>query len=123
MHELSICLSLMQQLETIARERNARSITRVELEVGVLSGVEPDLLRNAWPLASAGTIAEDAELLIQTGEIIVECSTCEARTTARPNRLLCGECGDFKTRVVAGEEMTLLRVELETPKISAVRPG
>lgn len=119
MHELSVCLSLMQQLDAIARERNARSIVRVELEVGVLSGVEPDLLRNAWPLASVGTIAEHAELLIETGELVVECTTCDARTTAKPNRLLCAECGDFRTRVVSGEEMTLLRVELETPASAA----
>ena len=122
MHELSICLSLMQQLDAIARERNATSIVRVELEIGVLSGVEPDLLRNAWPLASVGTVAEHAELLIETGELIVECTTCQAQTKARPNRLLCGECGDFKTRVVSGEEMTLMRVELETPASAAAAP-
>ena len=115
MHELSVCLSLMQQLESIARERDAASIARIELEVGVLSGVEPDLLRNAWPLASAGTIAEHAELVIDTGELIVECTTCGAQTKAKPNRLLCGECDDFRTRVISGEEMTLMRVELQTP--------
>ena len=119
MHELSVCMSLMQQLEAIAQEREATSIVRVELEIGVLSGVEPDLLANAWPIASAGTIAEDAELRIETGELVVECSTCGAQTKARPNRLTCGECGNYQTRVISGEEMTLLRVELETPSSAA----
>ena len=121
MHELSICMSLMEQLESIARERKASSIVRIELEVGVLSGVERDLLENAWPIASAGTIAENAELRIDSVEIVVECSACGARTKPTPNRLRCGECGDSKTRVVAGEEMTLMRVELDTADSRAAR--
>ncbi len=115
MHELSICISLMEQLESIAREKNADSIVRVELEIGVLSGVEPDLLVNAWPIASSGTIAEQAELHIETGELVVECSSCGARTSAEPNRLLCAECGSNRTHVVSGDELMLLRVEMETP--------
>ena len=115
MHELSICMSLMEQLEAIARERNADSIVRVELEVGVLSGVEPDLLENAWPIASSGTIAEQAELHIETGDLVVECSNCGARTNAEPNRLRCSACGSIRTRVVSGDELMLLRVEIESP--------
>lgn len=114
MHELSICMSLMDQLESIARERKARSIVRVELEIGVLSGVEPDLLKNAWPIATAGTIAEQAVLHIETGELVVECTVCGATTDAAPNRLTCGACGDNRTRIVSGDELMLQRVELET---------
>lgn len=122
MHELSICMSLMEQLESIARERGADSIVRVELEVGVLSGVEPELLRNAWPIASAGTVAEQAELSIQVRDVVVECTNCGAQTAARPNRLVCGECSAAATRVVAGEEMTLMRVELQASGDAAAAP-
>ena len=122
MHELSICMSLMEQLDSIARERSADSIVRVELEVGVLSGVEPELLRNAWPIASAGTVAEQAELDVQIRDAVVECTNCGAQTTARPNRLVCGECGAAAARVVAGEEMTLMRVELQTSGDAAAAP-
>lgn len=114
MHELSVCLSLLQQVERIAAERHATAVVRIELEVGPLSGVEPDLLRNAWPLAATGTVAEPAELSISSSDLIVECSQCGARSPATPNRLLCDACGDYRTRVVAGEDMTLLRLELET---------
>ena len=116
MHELSVCLSLLQQVESIAAERNATGVTRIELEVGPLSGVEAALLRNAWPIAAAGSLAEQAELVIDTGELAVACTRCGARTAAAPNRLLCGECGDYRTRVVSGEDMTLVRLELDIPK-------
>ncbi len=119
MHELSVCLSLLQQVESIAAERGATAVIRIELEVGPLSGVEPELLRNAWPLACAGTIAEPAELSIASCDLMVECSQCGAQTAAKANRLLCGACGDYRTRVVAGEDLTLLRLELETPPRAA----
>lgn len=113
MHELSICNALLQQIEKIAAEHGARKVTRVELGVGPLSGVEPKLLRNAYPIAVAGTIAEHAELVITDFEIKVSCTECHAETVAKPNRLLCGECGGFHTRVISGDEMILQRLELD----------
>lgn len=115
MHELSVCLSLLSQVERVAAERKASAVTRIDLEVGPLSGVEPVLLRNAWPLAAAGTLAEHAVLHIDEGELRVECRSCGARSGAAPNRLLCGQCGDYRTRVISGEDMTLLRLELDIP--------
>lgn len=115
MHELSVCLSLMQQVEALAREHNATSVTHIALRIGPLSGVEPELLRQSYPLATANTIAESAELIIETADLIVRCSQCGSETTVVPNKLLCGACGDFRTQVVSGDELTLLRVELEQP--------
>lgn len=114
MHELSVCLSLMDQVFAIARERNARRVTRIELTVGPLSGIEIDLLENAWPIASAGTLAETAEFVVEATPVVVRCEACSAETPAQSNRLVCGECGGYRTRVIRGEEMTLQRVELET---------
>jgi hydrogenase nickel incorporation protein HypA/HybF len=112
MHELSVCLSLLQQLESIARQHNAATVDQVYLKVGPLSGVEPELLRKAYPLAVAGTVAEKAELFIEYGEITVACTECGAESPAKPNRLLCGACGDFRTRLISGDEMILERIEL-----------
>lgn len=112
MHELSVCLSLLQQLESIARQHEAASIDQVFLKVGPLSGVEPELLRKAYPLAVAGTVAEGAELFIEYGEVVVTCTECGAESPAQPNRLLCAACGDYRTRLISGDEMILERVEL-----------
>ncbi len=113
MHELSVCLSLLEQVATIASERSAASVVRIELDIGPLSGVEAELLRNAYPIAAAGTIAESAELVIHEAAIVVRCSDCGAETAAVPNRLVCGVCGDFRTQVVSGDAMILKSLELE----------
>ena len=106
-------MSLLEQVTAIAAERAATSVTRIELNIGPLSGVEPDLLKNAYPIAAAGTIAEDAELIIHDAAIVVRCATCGAESGAVVNRLICGECGDFRTSVLSGDEMILKTVELE----------
>jgi hydrogenase nickel incorporation protein HypA/HybF len=106
-------MSMLQQVERIARGRNAERVIRITLSIGPLSGVEPDLMRHAYPLAAAGTVAADAELVMETAEIVVRCSQCDSETTVTANKLLCGSCGDFRTRVISGDELTLMRVELD----------
>ena len=113
MHELSICMSLLEQVQAIAAERGASRVTRIELQVGPLSGVESDLLRHAWPMAAAGTLAADAEFIVDEATIVVRCNACAAESAAKANRLVCGDCGDFHTTVISGDEMILQRVELE----------
>jgi len=119
MHELSICQALIAQVEQIARERSAQ-VRHVLVGLGPLSGIEPRLLQDAYPLASAGTRAERSQLAIKTIDIRVRCRFCGAETVAKPNRLVCGACGDWHTELLAGDEMLLLTVELETDEDAEV---
>ncbi len=114
MHELSVCMSLLDQLTAIAEERHARRVTRIELTIGPLSGIEVDLLESAWPIASAGTLADDADFVVRATNIVVRCAACGEETEVPGNRLVCGACASPQTLVVSGEEMILQRVELET---------
>lgn len=114
MHELSVCQSLLNQVSGIAAEHHATCVDRIFLQVGPLSGVEPELLQSAFPIARADTIAGDAELVIHTMPIKVRCKTCHAETAAKANRLICGKCGDWKTDLLSGDELLLERIEMQT---------
>ena len=85
MHELSVCMSLLEQVQAIAADRGASRVTRIEVRVGPLSGVESDLLKNAWPLAAAGTLAVDAEFVVEEADITVHCDSCRTDTAAKAN--------------------------------------
>lgn len=115
MHELSVCLSLLDQVQAIARQHGATRVERIVLKIGPLSGVEPPLLQNAYPLAAAGTIAAEAALAIETAPVRVYCTACRQESSATPNRLICAQCGNYRTRLVSGDEMLLARVELAAP--------
>jgi len=112
MHELSVCQALVSQLESVSAANGGGAVELVRLRIGPLSGVEAALLRRAFPLAAAGTIAAGAELVIEPAKVIVQCSECGARSDAAPNRMLCGSCHGFRVRMVSGDEMLLESVEL-----------
>lgn len=111
-HELSVCQALVAQVEQIAISHQALCVESVKLRIGPLSGVETLLLQHAYPFASAGTVADHSKLVIETVPLKVSCETCEAETEAEPGWLICGVCGSNYTKLVSGDEMTLMSVEL-----------
>ena len=123
MHELSVCQALVRQLEEIAQHECAARITKVTVRIGPLSGVEAQLLRQAYPIASAGSVAAGAELVLETQPIRVLCESCGAESDAAANRLLCGACGDYHTRMLSGDELLLAQVELEREAQAARSDG
>jgi hydrogenase nickel incorporation protein HypA/HybF len=114
MHEFSICQALISQVREIARLRAAQ-VRQVSIGVGPLCGIEPQLLERVYPLACIGTAAEGSQLEIEPTEVRVGCRGCGAQTIADPNHLVCGDCGDWHTDLIGGDELLLLRVELDTP--------
>lgn len=113
MHELSICQALIGEVEAVAKANAARSVTDVYVNVGPLSGVEGPLMHRAFPVAAAGTVAANATLYLEEMPIRVRCSACGAETAAAINRLVCGQCGDWRTALKSGDELTLQRVAMQ----------
>ena len=114
MHELSVCQALIEQIQAVADAHGATAVERILLQIGPLSGVEIPLLERAYPLAAAGTVADGAVLVIEPMPIKVLCQTCGHESEVSPNRLLCNACGDFRTRLISGDEMVLASIELIT---------
>ncbi len=114
MHELSVCQALLIQVEDLARKKAAASVERITVECGPLSGVEPILLKDAFAIMRLGGIAAAAELSIVSPRVSIECRECGRRNETRPNRLVCAACGGFRTRVIAGDELRLRSIEMQT---------
>jgi hydrogenase nickel incorporation protein HypA/HybF len=121
MHELAICQSLIDQLDDIAGDYPDKRITVVHLKIGPLSGVVPELLRDAFPIASAGTAAECAELQFHDANIQVRCPKCGAESEADSNNLTCRQCGNWQTELIAGDELILQQVELDSEEAAEQR--
>lgn len=63
MHELSVMRSIVETLTDHVGAEGG-SVTTLRLDVGRLSGVSPHALRFCFPLATAGTVLEGAELVV-----------------------------------------------------------
>jgi len=114
-HELSICQALLMQVTDIAEKNRATVVAKITIEVGPLAGVDSAQLATAFLSLRAGSCAAHAELVIESPVVILRCVSCGAQSQALPNRLVCGACGGFRVRIMAGEELRLRRVELEVP--------
>jgi hydrogenase nickel incorporation protein HypA/HybF len=70
MHEASLTNDLVHKIEEIAQRENARSVVRVDVWLGALSHMSPAHFQEHFSASSAGTIAEGAELAIETSDDI-----------------------------------------------------
>ncbi|MDY0117330.1 MAG: hydrogenase/urease nickel incorporation protein HypA [Sulfurimonadaceae bacterium] len=113
MHEYSIVQSLIDTCEAHAKENNAKRVTKVVLKIGVMSGIEPQLLQTAFDTFKEETICHDAELVLNVQKVLVMCKTCHKESTLEKFEYLCGHCKSIELDIVDGEEMYLMQLELE----------
>ncbi|MBN8928614.1 MAG: hypothetical protein BGO51_28130 [Rhodospirillales bacterium 69-11] len=106
MHELSVCRALLREAMRAAGAEGPplRSVT---VRIGPLSGVDAGLLARAWPTLSA------ADLLIEAAPLRVSCEACGTESAVTPQDLTCRACGDWRTRLLGGDELLLVRIGLE----------
>lgn len=114
MHELAVAQALVEQVDAVINQHGATKASLIRVRIGPLTGVVPELLATAFPLAAAGSHMEHAKLEFTHAPIRVRCQTCGAETEAVMNRLICGACGDWHTQIISGDELLLESVELET---------
>ena len=115
MHEYSIVQSLLDIIEEHAKKHNAMKVTKVVVKIGVLSGVEPDLLAIAFDTFKEASICKDARLDIKVQPIVLECRACGQRSELEKRAIFfeCPWCKSADVDVVDGEEMLLMSLEME----------
>jgi len=113
MHEYSIVQSLIDLAEENAKKNNAKKVTKIEIKVGVLSGVEIPLLETAFNTFKEDTICNDAEFIIISQPVVVKCRNCEQENELKKNEYECPNCKSQNLEVLDGEDMYLMSLELD----------
>lgn len=113
MHEFSIVKSLIELCEKNAKANNAKIITKVEIKIGKLSGVEPYLLETAFDAFKEKTLCEGAELVVHLQELVILCHACNIEAVLKKNEFECPTCKGTDLNVIDGEEMYLMRLDME----------
>lgn len=111
MHEYSIVQALLDRAEVEASARESRAVSRLQVAIGALAGVEAELLRSAFELARVGTLCAEAELELRSVAASWRCPSCDVELAAG-SVLRCPACG-APARLAAGDEIVLERLELE----------
>jgi hydrogenase nickel incorporation protein HypA/HybF len=112
MHELSLAESLIESIEEEARRQGFSRVRRVRLEVGALSGVEPEALRFGFEVAARDTLAEGAELEILTLPGEAWCFACNCAIAVSEYYDPCPHCQGHRLQVTGGRQFQLKELEV-----------
>jgi hydrogenase nickel incorporation protein HypA/HybF len=113
MHELSIVEGLIEQVEKELHRCGQRGqVLRLDLVIGLLSGVSCDSLRFAFDLLAPGTLVEKAEVHIGQSRAICHCHACNARVDVDEIAVRCPECRSTDVTLEGGRELLLESIEI-----------
>jgi hydrogenase nickel incorporation protein HypA/HybF len=113
MHELSLCLNLVDILESSAREHDFRKVSAVWVELGKHGGADPDALRFGFEVATENTLAEGAHLHIIELPVRAWCFDCDQMIELEETYAACPACGGRNMRVETGQELKIRDLEVE----------
>jgi len=113
MHELSIALSMMEQMEQQAAKHGGK-VLAVQVRIGALAGVDCEALRFAWEIARAGTAFAETTLEIEPVPLMVRCPQCGETHEAEMFSIACPRCVTPEQEILTGRELELRSMEMET---------
>ncbi|WP_372792751.1 hydrogenase maturation nickel metallochaperone HypA [Lutibacter sp.] len=112
MHELSIALGIVKIAEDETAKAKAKKVTKIELEIGVLAGVEIDSLNFVWSSAVQDTVLENAEKEILIIEGKGKCIDCDTEFEMDNIYDCCPECGSNFKGILKGKELRVKAIEV-----------
>ncbi len=118
MHELGIMTGVMDAVCSSAVEAGAQKVTSISLSVGEMTECIHEALVFAFEaLQELPEYALCAEAKLEVNLVQPEsvCLECGERFKHNRFHLLCPVCGSFATELVAGREMQIDSIEIETP--------
>lgn len=113
MHEMSLAQSALEIIEQHARQGGFARVKTVWLEIGQLSGVEPEAMRFCFDAVTRGSVAEGAALEIVATPGAAWCATCSETVALTELYGACPGCGAYELQPTAGTELRVKELEVE----------
>ncbi len=111
MHEVSIIRSVLNSLEEQFSKEELNKLTQIDMEVGLFSNIEPQLLHNAFEaVREAEGKLPHAKLQITTIPIKIFCESCQTASLIENYKFICSSCGRPNNNLISGTELLVKRV-------------
>lgn len=112
MHEVGLMQRTLEIAFEHAAQHGAHRISRLTLRLGISSGVLAEALAFAFDVLSQGTIAEGAELDMESVPVVCFCAACGEEFAPPGLFYECPRCHQLSTDVRRGLELELATLEL-----------
>ncbi len=126
MHEFSTAVGVVETITDVAKEHKATRIKKVELVVGEFSMLNNEQLKFAFEIAAEGTLAEKAELIIESQKGEIDCKNCGFKGPVETqkkdvdhfvvdlvNIFECPKCKSNNTKISGGRDVYVKNIEVE----------
>ena len=118
MHEQSLVRSLLKQVEQLRIQNDAVTVDAITVEVGPLSGVEPELIQDAYAQLVGSYFPSNPHLEVQTINLQIRCRNCQKESAVEKITLQCPVCLSTSVQVIRGDEFRLIDVSMQVPLIT-----
>jgi hydrogenase nickel incorporation protein HypA/HybF len=113
MHEMSMAEGVLQLIEDAARKDQFTKVKTVWLEIGQLSGVEPEAMAFCFDAVMRDSVAAGARLEIITVPGVGWCMACAKSVPMTEVFGECPQCRGYQMQVTGGTEMRVKELEVE----------
>ena len=122
MHEFSFAYQIFKVAEATAMKYGAKKITEVYLEIGELTLIVPELLKQSFKMATTGSIAEGAELRIEILPGKIRCRECDKVSTVTLTEeaqltglqlFQCKYCKSKNTEIIEGKKANVKNIKIQ----------
>lgn len=110
MHELGVVCEVVRMVEEVAREQRLRQIATLVLQIGQLSPMIPDYVRQCYPAAADGTLLQDTKLEIEILPANGLCHGCGQVFNVVECRKICPRCGGEDWDLLGGREFNIKEI-------------
>lgn len=112
MHELGTIVYVMETIEKLAVDEKLTQVASVTLEVGEVSGIVQDYLKDFWLYARRKSeLLKETELKIEELEAVTFCQSCKKTYSTVTYGKECPFCHSGNTFLVTGNQFNIKEIE------------
>jgi hydrogenase nickel incorporation protein HypA/HybF len=114
MHETAIALSVLDIVVEKCREAGGHTVETVRVRIGKAAGIMPEALLFAFDAAKASSVADQAQLIIESVPVGGVCNECKKDFTADDAQYVfsCPLCNSSSIEIKTGREMEIMDMEI-----------
>lgn len=113
MHELGVVFYVIKDVKQVALENNVKRVNKVVLEIGEVSTVIPNQLKDCWNWAiKKEEVLTDCKLEVERIPAVTYCEACGKTYETVKYAKVCPHCGSEDTYLVQGNEFKIKEIEV-----------
>ena len=113
MHELAITQSMLDLVLEQAEKAEAKSVGKINLVIGEMTGVVDRAVQFYFNFLSKGTAAEGASLAFKVVPTTARCRSCHKEFELGEFDWTCPHCQSNNIEIVGGKELFVESIEVE----------